>query len=217
MRPNFFRKFFQKSQKTLKKFAPSAQNREMRLSASKKCALYGERVPQSNQVWSRSPFLPSKEYPLFHKKSPEFSRSKRRSTDPKEICHTEGLSLTQKELCLSYPKEMVFLETGVDLGVKLCENLLKNSMWNCPNKPTKDAIKFLGKKNTKEIGFSSALLAAAGMAVLHDACRRGDIQNCQCSFTKNGMQNCNLDAAVTYGSGILFILTISFRNVTERL
>ena len=199
MRPNFFRKFFQKSQKTLKKFAPSAQNREMRLSASKKCALYGERVPQSNQVWSRSPFLPSKEYPLFHKKSPEFSRSKRRSTDPKEICHTEGLSLTQKELCLSYPKEMVFLETGVDLGVKLCENLLKNSMWNCPNKPTKDAIKFLGKKNTKEIGFSSALLAAAGMAVLHDACRRGDIQNCQCSFTKNGMQNCNLDAAVTYG------------------
>ena len=50
MRPNFFRKFFQKSQKTLKKIGPSAQNREMRLTASKKCAFYGERVPQSNQV-----------------------------------------------------------------------------------------------------------------------------------------------------------------------
>ena len=54
MRRNLFQKFFQKSQKTLKKFAPSAQNREMRLSASKKCALYGERVPQSNQVCSKT-------------------------------------------------------------------------------------------------------------------------------------------------------------------
>ena len=133
MRPYFFENFSKNRKKPSKNLAPTAQNREMRLSASKKCALYGERVPQSNQVWSRSPFLPSKEYPLFHKKSPEFSRSKRRSTDPKEICHTEGLSLTQKELCLSYPKEMVFLETGVDLGVKLCEKFTqKIQMWNCP-------------------------------------------------------------------------------------
>lgn len=91
------------------------------------------------------------------------------------------------------------LSTGVELGVKSCESLLKNSMWNCPNKFTDKQIKFLGKKNTKEIGFSTSLLSAAGMAVLHDACRRGDISSCDCSLETNGRRNCEVTAAIRYG------------------
>ena len=46
----FFSKIFPKIAKNPQKICAKSQNREMRLSASKKCALYGERVPQSNQV-----------------------------------------------------------------------------------------------------------------------------------------------------------------------
>ena len=108
----------------------------------------------------------------------------------------------------------MFLSSAVDLGIKLCESMLKNSMWNCPNKPTNEAIKFLGKKNSKELGFSHALLSAAGMAQIHDACKRGDIQQCQCEIMRSGYRSqnfnydsdrqnqleiCSMDAAVNYG------------------